>query len=359
MSTARPWAWPLVPLYAGVLAAKARLRSAGLLPSRQLGWPVVSVGSVSAGGAGKTPVAMALAQMLGARGWQVDLLSRGYGRTGRGVERVSVDGQSAGPDALAKAARQFGDEPVVLARGTGAPVWVGASRWAAGTAAEAGSTEARRGVHLLDDGFQHRALARSFDLVLVTAADLSDVLLPAGNLREPLAALGRAHALGVREDEAEAVGPKLRPLLREGTPVWTIRRTLHFPPPLGIFGAGLRPLALCALARPADFVSSLRRAGCGVVDAVVFPDHHGYGMSDAKAITDYARSLQATGLVTTEKDRVKLPDALVERLEGEIGPIVTVELRAEFVYKSPVLRAIEDRLKVTLGRREEHEAHAR
>ena len=171
-------------------------------PAQRLAWPVVSVGSISAGGAGKTPVVIALAEMFAARGWSVDVLSRGYGRVGRGVERVVL---SEGDDAS-----RFGDEPVLIARRTAVPVWVGAQRFDAGVAAERdagmgengsrgarrpalnalgearvedgapGSAAAHRSVHLLDDGFQHRQLARDFDVVLVTAEDLQDALLPAG-----------------------------------------------------------------------------------------------------------------------------------------------------------------------------------
>src|SRR5271156_3603930 len=138
MSARRPWAWPLVPVYRAALAVKDALRG----EPKQLQWPVVSVGSLSAGGAGKTPVVIALARMLKARGWDVDVLSRGYGRSGSGVERVE------GTDTV-----RFGDEPVLIAQRAEVPVWVGADRFAAGQRAE---SEARdRGVHVLDDGMQH------------------------------------------------------------------------------------------------------------------------------------------------------------------------------------------------------------
>ena len=151
MSARRPWAWPLVPLYAVGLALKGGLRTTGMLQARRLKWPVVSVGSLSAGGAGKTPVVMALAELLRQDAWNVDVLSRGYGRDGTSVERVDPEAEEA--------ARRFGDEPVMMARRLQIPVWVGAERFAAGTAAEASG--AKHGVHLLDDGFQHRELARA------------------------------------------------------------------------------------------------------------------------------------------------------------------------------------------------------
>src|SRR5580698_1074187 len=181
-----------MPLYRVALAVKERLRGT----PKRLQWPVVSVGSISAGGAGKTPVVIALAKMLRARGWDVDVLSRGYGRTGHGVEWVAALGD--------RAAERYGDEAVIIARATGVPVWVSGNRFEAGQAAESGvggrasvpdgnhnhenagarnSRDAHgvRGVHLLDDGFQHRRLARNFDIALVTAEDLNDTLLPAGN----------------------------------------------------------------------------------------------------------------------------------------------------------------------------------
>ncbi len=353
MSARRPWAWPLVPVYSAALAVQRAARRAGLLQTQRLEHPVVSVGSVSAGGAGKTPVVIALSKLLASRGWNVDILSRGYGRSGREVERVDL--------LMSDAARRFGDEPCLIAERTGLPVWVGAGRFAAGQAAEgrlscAPGNHGNSGIsgtngtpepclHLLDDGLQHRSLTRSFDLVLVTAEDLTDVLLPAGNLREPLSVLRSADALAVREDEVEAIAPRVRELAGADAPLWTVRRALRFPQPLGVFGAGLRPLAFCALARPANFQAMLADAGCGVVDTVVFRDHHVYEEHDIREIVRLARTLRATGLVTTEKDAVKLTDALRARLTYEIGPVMTVALDAGFVYEAPVARAIEAKLR--------------
>ncbi len=134
MTARRSWAQPLVPLYRGALWCKDRLRSAGWVRTRRLQWPVVSVGSLSAGGAGKTPVVIALAGLLQEAGWTVSVLSRGYGRSGRGVERVSPGAQDA--------ARRFGDEPVLIAERTGLPVWVGADRYAAREASRGGGGRA-------------------------------------------------------------------------------------------------------------------------------------------------------------------------------------------------------------------------
>lgn len=355
MSARRPWAWPLVPLYGAALSAQHLLRLSRIARPRRLHWPVLSVGSVSAGGAGKTPATIALATLLRERGWVVDVLSRGYGRAGRDVERVDPT--------LPGAALRFGDEPVLIAERAAVPVWVGASRYAAGRAAEG---RARRSseepstpwlrdeepdaipfcAHILDDGLQHRALARHFDLVLLTLADLNDHLLPAGNLREPMfTALRRADALVVRENELEAVSERLHKLGGVDPPLWTVRRALHLPPPLGVFGAGLRPLAFCGLARPEDFAASLIAAGCGVVDTVIFPDHHRYEERDLPTLVRVARQLKASGLVTTEKDAVKISPAMRSRLEGEVGPLIVARLQTSFVYEAPVVRALEKKIR--------------
>jgi len=388
LSARRPWAWPLVPVYAAVLRAKESLRG----EPKKLAWPVVSVGSISAGGAGKTPVVIALARLLRKHGRQVDVLSRGYGREGSAIGVVDVQK----PDA----AKLFGDEPVLIALATGLGVWVGADRFAAGQLAEASGSATTseeqvlplrqaqgqddnskgvrdeegeadssaalrndnskkndtskseevhhdnsksRGVHLLDDGFQHQRLMRDVDIALVTGDDLDDALLPAGNRREPLEALKRADVVVIREEERELVEARVSALMREGALLWSVRRGLRFPAPLGVLSAGLRPLAFCAIARPEGFARMLQEAGCGVIDTVIFKDHHGYSVSDVEQVVEIAQRLNASGLLTTEKDAVKLSPALRARLEA-VGPLVVVELEAEFVYPERVARELEARL---------------
>lgn len=335
MSPRRRWARGLVPVYAAVLGIKEALRSRGLLRTRALGWPVISVGSLSAGGAGKTPVVIALAKLLREAGWDVDVLSRGYGRGGSGAECVEPQ--------LAEAAKRFGDEPVLIAQRAGIPVWVGADRCAAGMCSEAAAGKDWNGVHLLDDGFQHRRLARVVDIVLVTEEDLDDRLLPEGNLRERFGALRRADVVVVREDELETAGKRVWRLLREGTQMWTVRRSLRFPAPLFVFGAGLRPIAFCAIARPEGFAAMLQDAGCGVVETVAFQDHHRYRMPDIERLLEVSKSLNGSGFVTTEKDAVKLTGEMRARLE-QYGPLMVVALEAAFADTHAVLRALASKL---------------
>ncbi len=164
---------PLSAIYGGVVGARNALYDRGWLHARALEGPVISVGNVSAGGSGKTPFVILLGELLQARGIRFDVLSRGYGRKSRGVLLVDPAGLP----------RDFGDEPLLIARRLRAPVIVGEDRYAAGRFAES-----RFGaqIHLLDDGFQHRGLARDFDIVLVTPEDARDRLLPGGRLRESL-----------------------------------------------------------------------------------------------------------------------------------------------------------------------------
>jgi len=309
----------------------------GVLRTKKLKWPVVSVGSLSAGGAGKTPVVIALAEMLRDRGWAVDVLSRGYGREGRGVERVNP--------AADRAARRFGDEPVLLAQRLGVPVWVGADRFAAGMAAEAslGSSDGTRGVHLLDDGFQHRGLARVLDVVLVTAEDLDDALLPAGDLREPLAALRRADVVVVREEERERVEARVRGLMPEHAAIWTVRRTVDFPEAAKVSNRDYGLIAFCAIARPENFVESLRAGGGRVIDSVAFPDHHTYTSEDMHQLTESWHILGGDAFITTEKDAVKITPELRAQLEAT-APLLVATLRAAFLDEDDVVRELEARI---------------
>src|ERR1700748_3278686 len=196
MSVRRPWLLPLAPLYGAALALKRQLFSWGLLKPSHLESTVISVGSVSAGGAGKTPVVLMLPGILRHRGYAVRILTRGYKRNSETIAKVEPFDD----------ARWHGDEPVLLAQRSGVPVYVGADRYLAGVMAEQSEPSEKLVVHLLDDGFQHRRLARDIDIVLLTQADVEDSLLPAGNLREPLAALAKADVVVLREGDAGLIG---------------------------------------------------------------------------------------------------------------------------------------------------------
>src|ERR1039458_3145997 len=179
---------PLVPAYRLALALRAVRLGPKLEPVRRLRWPAVSIGNLSTGGSGKTPLTIALAKMLESRGLRVDVLSRGYGRSSQHATRVDPDGTAA----------EFGDEPLLIAQETGVPVYVAGQRYDGGLLAESErSADSRFGLHILDDGFQHRQLYRDVDILLLDRRDWEDVLLPAGNLREPLKAARRAGVIAI------------------------------------------------------------------------------------------------------------------------------------------------------------------
>lgn len=301
----------LAPLYAAGLATKNAAYDHGWKTPKRLGWPVVSIGNLSVGGSGKTPLTIRLAELLRERGAAVDVLSRGYGRRSHAVERVNPDGT----------AEQFGDEPVEIARVTGVPVFVGPSRYAAGMLAEGASSGP--GLHLLDDGFQHRQLARDVDIVVLHRSDFTGQLLPAGRLREGLAALRRAHILVLRAEDADLEGLLRQRGLRQ--PIWWMERRNEVPPVH-------RVIAFCAIARPEEFVSGLRAGGADVAAMRVWRDHHFYTQTDAAELVELRRQHEAEAFVTTEKDRVRLGPDRLRRLEGE-APVhtarLTVRLRQE------------------------------
>jgi tetraacyldisaccharide 4'-kinase len=181
------------------------------------------------------------------------------------------------------------------------------------------------------------------DIVLVTAEDLDDVLLPAGNLREGLGALRRADVIVLREEERENVETRLRGRLREGVLVWSVQRRLMLPVPAGHLACGRRPLAFCAIARPEGFWAMLKETGCCVAKKIAFPDHHVYGAADVERLVDAARACKATGFATTAKDHVKLSRAMIDRLR-EAGPVDVLKLEAKFVDEAAVLRDLEARI---------------
>jgi tetraacyldisaccharide 4'-kinase len=305
---ARPWLWPLVPAYRLALALREFQLRAGLKPVRRLRKPVVSVGNLSAGGAGKTPLVIALAKALTVRGVQVDVLSRGYGRQ-RSTPPILV-GPSGNAD-------RFGDEPLLIAREARVPVFVAAERYEAGMLAEGASQQA--GVHLLDDGFQHRQLHRDLDILLLSRADLADHLLPAGNLREALHAAVRASVIAIPADEPE-VADWLKSQSWKGQ-VWRLRRRMDVPQIDGPV------VAFCGIARPQQFFQGLESGGAHVAAQFAFPDHHSYTPRDLERVTSAAQKAGAAALLTTGKDRVRL-GALAESFPASL-PLRAVELRVE------------------------------
>ena len=290
---------PLSGIYGGVVQARNELYERGLLRSRRLQGPVVSVGNLSAGGSGKTPFVILLGELLQGRGIKFDVLSRGYGRRSRGVRLVDPAGLP----------QEFGDEPLLIARKLQVPVIVGEDRYEAGRFAEA---KFGAQLHLLDDGFQHRALARDFDIVLVTPQDANDRVLPSGRLREPLHSLRRADAIVLASGasaESFSIDRKL---------IWRVRRgiiPLNVPP---------RPLVFCGIARPQNFVLQLRAANIEPVAEAFYRDHHAYNEKDIRDLRELKQRSEAGGFVTTEKDAVNLGGYL-----SALAPLAVIPVKME------------------------------
>ena len=325
----KPEAWSrraaLAPLevlawgYGAGVRLRGALYDAGVLKGERVeGLRVVSVGNLNVGGTGKTPAVLYLAELLVREGRRVGILTRGYGRSSK--EPLSFTG--AGP---LPSVEEAGDEPLLLARRCPeARVLVGADRR---MLARRARDEFGLEVVLLDDGFQHRKLARDEDVVVVDEAVGfgNGRMLPRGPLREPLTGLRRATLFWVRA--AAVPGPELPAL-----PAPCVRT--RYRPTAWVDAAGaLHPvealsgqpvLALAGLARPGGFLRTLGELGADVRGTAFFPDHHRFSERELHEVSSRASSLGAR-VVTTEKDRVRLPGGFetwtvrlgVEVLEGE------------------------------------------
>jgi tetraacyldisaccharide 4'-kinase len=281
------------------------------------------------GGSGKTPVVAALARLLRQRGERPVILTRGYGRrdTTEGVLVVS-DGQR-----VLESVERSGDEPQMLARMlAGVPVLVAADRYLAGIFAERHFAAT---VSILDDGFQHVQLERDIDLLLVSVDDLTDRVVPAGHLREPLAAAQLAAAVLVNggEEDFMAVAEALQhPTMFRvkttygGSGLKSQDSRLQVPEALSLeTEATSRVVAFAGIARPERFFNALRSLGYEVARELAFPDHHWYTAGDVARIQAAAREASTPLVVTTEKDAVRCDLAC-----AVLPMTVEVEPAAEF-----------------------------
>jgi len=215
-----------------------------------------------------------------------------------------------------------------MARRLGVPVILGESRYEAGQFAE---SKLGPQMHLLDDGFQHRALARDFDIVLVTPEDVRDRLLPAGRLREPLSSLERADAVVLTS------GASADSLPIKDTMVWRARR--------GIIPTNVpeRPVAFCGIARPKNFLLQLRTAGIEPVAEALYRDHHAYTEQDVRDLLKLREQSEGGGFVTTEKDAVNLGGFMTA-----LDPITVVPVKMELVDAA---NAVDTMLRIVNERR--------
>jgi tetraacyldisaccharide 4'-kinase len=316
----------------GLFGAAVALRNfgyrIGVLRSAVAPLAVVSVGNLAVGGTGKTPLTLWIARGLAARGLRCGILLRGYGGEAAGVTVVSRGhGAEAGP-------RQVGDEAVMLAKSFDGPVVTARRRREGAKVMQDLGCQ----VAVLDDGFQHRAIARVFDAVLVDGR--RGPLLPAGPLREPLGALGRADAI-ILVDKDDVVVPPLPRKLAD-KPVYRMRlearclvesvRGRWTERPLHQL-AGRHVVAVSGLARPQSFYELLHEWEAQIDEVFEFPDHHAYSQHDWQSIARGAR--ESDLVVTTEKDLVKL-----EAYPFATGKLVALRIEPRVENDDALIQAI-------------------
>ncbi|MBI3297495.1 MAG: tetraacyldisaccharide 4'-kinase [Elusimicrobia bacterium] len=310
-------------VYGAVVWLRNGAYSLGLLRGRRVARRTVCIGNLTVGGTGKTPAVLLAAQTLRKRGLKPAILSRGYGRSRRGRDVQVLLDQREVPW------QETGDEPWMMHRalkGLGVPILVSPDRVAAAnTAMEYYEPD----VLVLDDGFSHRRLARDADVVLLSALDPfgGGRLLPAGDLREPFSALGRAALAVITHSDLAPAGrlEELRAAIAAVSPELPVAEAVHKAEGLydlkGDGRHGLRWLkdrrvvCLSGIGSPASFESEVRRAGADIVQTWRYPDHHPYTALELSSIESVRGGLP---LITTFKDLPRLPEGWQRLLVGEV-----------------------------------------
>ena len=337
---ARPLLWTLAELWRLGSAVKRRR---DLFRARRLETPVISLGGISMGGSGKTPLAEYLAEQIQQRGKRPAILTRGYRR--RSIEpSIAIEAGARAPVALT------GDEAQIYIRAGHADTGIGADRWSTGRILE---RLYQPDVFVLDDGFQHWKLKRDLDLVLIDALDpvAGAAVFPLGGLREPLKALGRADAFilmraagdrkyrGLKE-QLRAINPRA-PIFRAKVEprYWVNLRTGRiFHPPEG------PAAAFCGLGNPASFWATLKEMRIHPVFSWPFGDHHRYRHAQIRRLAAQARAHGAQVLLCTEKDALNLPEGSAERMLEERVELYWLKIGIQVDEAASLFELIEARL---------------
>jgi len=300
---------PLSWLYLLIVKTRNFFYERGIFNSKRLPCSVISIGNIVAGGTGKTPAAIAIAEKLKGYGMRVAVISRGY----RGKVRKKCAFVSDGEKMLLSP-EEAGDEAYLLARSLPKiPVVIGKDRFLAGFEAV---KRWQVDVIILDDGFQHRELARDLDIVTVDASKSygTNMLLPSGTLREPKSSLKRADLILLTRVDQTGDVERVRDQLKKYAPTTPIAESIHAPRSLRRIGsqsptdlsflANKDVLAVCGIAHPESFLKTLQSLNVKSVELMDFFDHNDYTPADLELISQAA--LKTDLVVTTEKDEQKL-----------------------------------------------------
>jgi 3-deoxy-D-manno-octulosonic-acid transferase len=341
LTPARFLLWPLAQLWTLVSAWQLRRKASR---ARRLDTPVVSIGGISMGGAGKTPMVDHLAERLRERGHHPAILTRGYRRRSIATSVVIEAGEPA-PVSVT------GDEAQIFVQSGYADAGIGANRWVTGRLLE---EKYGPDVFLLDDGFQHRRLARDLDIVLIDALHpfAGGAVFPLGNLREPLGALSRASAFvlmrAVPEREYQGIRNQLRavnthaPIFRARLDPrhWVNHRTgqPEHPPDAPV-------AAFCGLANPASFWGTLRSLGIPPAFRWAFSDHHHYSCAEIQRLAAQARMHGAGAMLTTEKDSMNLPGRATEVLTNASMDLYWLKIGLQVENEDQLMELIESKLR--------------
>jgi len=296
-------------IYGVVIWVRRTLYRRGLFKSRQLPCKVISVGNITLGGTGKTPLVITLAREMLKRGITVGILSRGYKGARERKGGVVSDGTQ-----IHLTPAEAGDEPFMLARQlSNVPVLVGKKRYTMGIYAH---ERFGMDVLILDDGYQHLAIKRDLDIVLIDARRGfgNGRLFPRGPLREPLRCLGRASMLILTKEGSSQNRAAIEGILHHHAPAAPLYHSRYKPAFLREAATGKRVslqavcgkrvFAFAGIADPAYFVYLLRELGVDVVKEIHFPDHYNYELADVSMLRERGKAADLS--ITTEKDFVKL-----------------------------------------------------
>lgn len=341
---------PLSWLYGLIVSGRNRLYAVGVFKARRLPCRVISVGNITVGGTGKTPAVIAIAKRLQRENVRVAILLRGYKRVSREQVTIVSDGER-----VCATLKESGDEAYMLAKHlSGIPIIVGRHRYQTGRVA---LKRFGADVLLLDDGFQHRRLARDVDILTVPVGGDSvgsvegrcgAKLLPAGTLREPFTALRRADVILLTHTDAVDMSQDAKAAFQQFAPDALILESVHQPVRLYplvpkpsfeetafLYTAkeaieGKRILAVCGIGNPDAFAATLRYYSPERVELLAFPDHHVYTEVDMTAIDTAFQTSRADLIVTTQKDEQKLVDLVADR------EVVIAVLEISLVIKNEV-----------------------